>query len=128
MAHLRNKVRREKLELQLAMADACAARGAFQQSFAYLEGAHILSQVSTVQHVRVHWLMLLWPVRRRSGAEFLGQIARIVAAACLTGLGLVPAGNTGGANVSPFRPMPIPADLVSLMPPVVSAARHKTRR
>ncbi len=123
MAHLPNKVRPTNLELQLAIADDFAARGEFQRSFEYLERAHILSQSSTFQHVRVHWLMLLWAVRQRDVPEFLGQIVRIVGAACVTALGLVPTGNTGGANVSPFRPMPIPADLAALLPPPRSTRR-----
>ncbi|RFA29999.1 hypothetical protein CAI21_08880 [Alkalilimnicola ehrlichii] len=28
---------------------------------------------------------------------------------------MIPAGNTGGANVSPFKPMPIPPDLAELI-------------
>jgi hypothetical protein len=36
---------------------------------------------------------------------------RIVGAATKTPVGWLPHGNTGGANVSPFRPMPIPPDL-----------------
>ena len=40
----------------------------------------------------------------------IGQITRIVAAALFSRI-WVPIGNTGGANVSAMRPMPIPADL-----------------
>jgi len=36
---------------------------------------------------------------------------RIVGAATKTPVGWLPHGNTGGANVSVFRPMPIPLDL-----------------
>jgi hypothetical protein len=34
-----------------------------------------------------------------------------VGAATKTAFGLVPTGNTGGSNVSPIKPMPVPADL-----------------
>ncbi len=123
MAHLPRKIRLANLELQLAIADDFAARGEFERCFEYLERAHILSQSSTLQHVRVHWLMLRWAARQRNVSEFMGQIVRIVVAACVTALGLVPTGNTGGTNVSPFRPMPIPADLAALLPPSRSTKR-----
>jgi hypothetical protein len=44
-----------------------------------------------------------------------GQLFRIFGAATKTAFGLVPAGNTGGTDVSPFRTMPIPTDLQTLM-------------
>lgn len=124
MAHMPRKARRTSLELQLTIAGELAARGEAQRCFAYLERAHILAQSSTSQHVRVHWRMLRWAVRQRNAREFLGQIFRIAGAAGLTALGLVPHGNTGGANVSPFRPMPIPADLAALVADRVRPAGH----
>ena len=51
--------------------------------------------------------MLLWAVRNLQIGELLGQAVRIVGAATMTTIGLVPKGNTGGANVSPFKVMPI---------------------
>ena len=75
--------------------------------FRCLENAHVLGQESTYWHVKVHWLMLLWAVRNLEMKEVFGQIFRIVGAATKTAIGLVPAGNTGGANVSPFKRMPI---------------------
>ena len=47
--------------------------------------------------------------------EALGQLWRLVAAAMMTGIGWLPEGNTGGANVSGFRRMPIPPDLQRVM-------------
>jgi hypothetical protein len=88
-------------------------------AFAHLERAHILSQYSTGDHVRVHIAMLRWAVIQRDIREGLGQIVRIIGAATKTAIGLIPEGNTGGANVSPIRPMPVPADLAS----IIAAAR-----
>lgn len=79
--------------------------------FACLERAHVLSQTHTVQHVRVHAAMLLWGMRQRSAREVFGQVVRITGAAAKTFVDLVPHGNTGGANVSAFRRMPIAPDL-----------------
>lgn len=80
-------------------------------SFGHLERAHVLGQASTYQHVRVHVHMLGWAWRTRSARELAGQMLRIVGAATKTPWGLVPDGNTGGANVSPFKPLSVPADL-----------------
>ena len=87
--------------------------GDARASFRHLERAHVLGQASTVHHVRVHWLMLRWAVRHRRAREGLGQLLRIVGAATKTAVGLVPPGNTGGANVSAIRPMPVPPDLAA---------------
>lgn len=75
--------------------------------FMHLENAHVLGQESTYWHVKVHVLMLLWAWRNVKVKEFIGQALRIVGAATKTAVGLVPEGNTGGANVSPFKIMPI---------------------
>jgi Protein of unknown function (DUF3703) len=98
--------------------DAAAAEkfdGDLSASFQKLKRAHVLSQVSTREHVRVHWQMLVWAMRRRDPREILGQVFRIVGAATKTAIGLIPSGNTGGANVSPFKRMPIPEDLADIL-------------
>lgn len=75
--------------------------------FKHLENAHVLGQESTYWHTKVHVLMLFWGLRNRNTKEVMGQIFRIFGAATKTVIGLVPQGNTGGTNVSPFRVMPI---------------------
>lgn len=104
---------RPHVQAELDAAAALAADPAAR--FHRLERAHVLSQVSTPEHVRVHWHMLAWGIRQRSGREVVGQILRIAGAATKTAVGLVPAGNTGGANVSPFRSMPVPGDLADIL-------------
>ena len=79
--------------------------------FRHLERAHVLGQASTREHVRVHWRMFTWALRERDAREAVGQLMRIIGAATKTAIGFVPHGNTGGANVSPFRRMPIASDL-----------------
>jgi hypothetical protein len=101
-------------------AELDAARHAWAQrdasgEFAHLERAHVLSQAATLLHVRVHAAMLLWGLRHRSGREIVGQLFRIVGAATKTWVGLVPQGNTGGANVGAFRRMPIAPELQRLI-------------
>jgi len=84
-------------------------------AFAYLERAHVLGQASTREHVRVHWRMLRHGLARHDAREVAGQVLRLVGAATKTAIGWVPAGNTGGARVSPFRPMPIAPDLQAIL-------------
>ena len=75
----------------------------------------MLGQESTYWHVKVHVLMMVWAVRNGSARETLGQLFRIIGAATKTCFGLVPQGNTGGANVSPFKKMPISPELTALI-------------
>lgn len=92
---------------------AAATHGA--DEFAHLERAHVLGQASTREHVRVHWRMLLWALRHRDAREFFGQVVRMTGAATKTFIGMVPTGNTGGANVSPVQPMPIDPALADII-------------
>jgi hypothetical protein len=96
---------------ELLAARASERAGNPAAGFRHLERAHVLGQTSTVEHVRVHAHMLAWGLRQRNAREVGGQVQRMVGAALVTGLGLVPHGNTGGSNVHPFRPMLIPDDL-----------------
>lgn len=95
------------VEHELSEAEALMAQGKPKEAFSHLESAHVLGQKSTKWHVLAHLRMLQWAVRNRDIRECLGQLLRIVGAATKTAIGLVPTGNTGGSNVSPFRPMPL---------------------
>ena len=75
--------------------------------FTHLENAHVLGQQSTYWHVKIHWLMFVWGYKNKQGNEMFGQLIRMIGAACLTAIKGVPAGNTGGANVSMIKPMPL---------------------
>jgi Protein of unknown function (DUF3703) len=77
----------------------------------HLERAHILSQPSAWLHLRTHGAMFAAALRRRDGHEILGQAFRFVVAGPGSLAGRYPVGNTGGADVSAFEPMPIPDDL-----------------
>jgi hypothetical protein len=96
-------------------AELRAAREDAACGFMHLERAHVLGQASTREHVRVHWHMLLWAWRHRDARELFGQVYRLVGAATKTFIGLVPAGNTGGANVSPVEPMPVDPELAAII-------------
>ncbi len=106
---------RPYVQAELDAARRPASRASQTEGFHNLERAHVLSQVSTREHVRVHWRMMIWAMQQRDVKEFAGQLVRIVGAATKTAFGLVPSGNTGGANVSPFRPMPIAEDIAAIL-------------
>ncbi len=106
---------RTYVDAELAASQTAERAGDAAAAFRHLERAHILGQRSTVQHVRVHIHMLSWALRYHKAREVLGQFTRVIGAATKTWIGLVPSGNTGGANVSPFKPMAIPDDLAELI-------------
>ena len=92
-------------------ADQARLVGDANQEWAYLERAHILSQPMAGPHVRTHVSMLGYAVRHRDRHEVVGQLIRLAVAGPGSLTGRYPVGNTGGANVSALRPMPIPDDL-----------------
>ena len=101
---------REAFEGEWQAAKAACGAGDFDTAFGHLERAHILGQRHTWLHVRSHLGMVHVGWARRDFRELLAQSTRIPAALLFSRI-WVPLGNTGGANVSAFRPMPIPADL-----------------
>lgn len=98
------------------------AMGDINKEFEYLENAHVIGQESTYYHVYAHWKMLQWGIRNRNVKEVLGQLLRIVGAAAMTAIGLVPHGNTGGSNVNPFQRMPIQPRLAT----IIDRAKHQS--
>ena len=111
---------RADVQFELDAADRAEARTDAGVAFRHLERAHVLGQATTALHLRVHWRMLLWALRHRNPGEAAGQLWRLAGAALLTGIGLVPTGNTGGAGVSGLRRMPIADDLLR----AIDAARR----
>jgi uncharacterized protein DUF3703 len=107
---------------ELGAALAARSSGDASAEWAHLERAHILSQPMAGPHVRTHAAMLSTALRRRNRRELVGQLFRIVVAAPGSMTGKYPVGNTGGADVSAFAPMPIPDDLRPLLPDTVEAS------
>jgi len=101
------------------LAGAAAARRRLDPGgeWSHLERAHILSQPMAMRHVRTHLLMLSSALRRRDRREVVGQLFRLTVAAPGSWTGRYPVGNTGGADVSAFKSMPIPDDLRPLLGP-----------
>jgi len=100
---------------ELDRAAALFGEGDSRSSFRHLENAHVLGQSSTKWHTLAHIQMLRWAICERDVREILGQLFRIIGAITKTAFGLVPQGNTGGSNVSPFKPMPIDPELARIL-------------
>jgi len=111
-------------EHELSSARGARRAGALDRAMHHLERAHVLGQAWVGPHVRSHVAMLRVGIARRDAREVLGQLLRIPAGALGSAVGVVPTGNTGGANVGAFRPMPVPEDLARQL----AAARAEESR
>ncbi|ALU44581.1 DUF3703 domain-containing protein [Pseudoalteromonas rubra] len=99
---------------EMTAAKAQYEKAQYSKSFYHLERAHILGQSFIIPHTQSHWWMLKLGYKTGSVKEVLGQTARIIASVIFSKI-WVPKGNTGGTNVSPIKPMPIPADLAEYL-------------
>ena len=93
------------------------------QAFAHLERAHILGQSYIIPHTISHIWMLRVGWHRGDVREVVGQTFRIIASLIVSRI-WVPVGNTGGANVSPLLPMPVPGDLARILRDAGRPAAH----
>ena len=89
----------------------------FPTAWRQLERAHIIGQPWLLQHTYVHWLMLKFGIKIKNKKEILGQLPRLLVGGIKSFVGVIPTGNTGGANVSPLRKMEIPEELKNKMRP-----------
>lgn len=86
-------------------------KGNLQKAWQHLEKAHVIGQAYPYEHSYVHWKMLIFGFRIKSGKEILGQIPRLIFGGVKSFVGTIPVGNTGGANVPPLRPLPISEEI-----------------
>lgn len=103
------------INAEVKKAEKYIAENDLTSAFRHLERAHILGQAITYEHTRVHFLMLKIGWKRKDLREIFGQIFRVIGASTKTPFGIYPTGNTGGANVSAFKPMPISNDLQRIL-------------
>lgn len=106
---------RPHVQAELDLSAAAERAGSVDLAFHHLERAHVLGQQATLLHVRVHWRMLRFAMRQGQSGEVFGQALRMLLAAPLAIIGILPTGNTGGSAVNGFTPMPVPADLQRLI-------------
>jgi hypothetical protein len=100
---------------ELTEAATLFALGQWSESWRHLERAHIIAQPYPIEHTEVHWQMLRFGIRTKNGREVLGQLPRLLVGGVKSFVGQIPVGNTGGANVPPLRPMPIPEALKAII-------------
>jgi hypothetical protein len=81
------------------------------KAWRHLKRAHIIGQRYPFAHTFVHWKMLQFGFRIKSGKEVIGQIPRLLVGGVKSFVGKVPVGNPGGANVPPMKAFPIEEDL-----------------
>jgi hypothetical protein len=102
-------------DAEMQSARRTLANGSLSEAFSHLERAHVLGQWYVMTHATTHVYMLCIGWRRRDLREILGQLLRIPGGMLGSAIGRVPRGNTGGANVSATRPLPIPQDLRDIL-------------
>jgi hypothetical protein len=113
-----SKVMRQKQKnaycLEMAEAIRSYELNELDSAFHHLERAHILGQSYIIPHTKAHLWMLKIGFKKHNFRDVFGQISRIIASVLFSKI-WVPMGNTGGANVNPFKPMPIPEDLKKIL-------------
>lgn len=87
----------------------------YRQAFFYFERSHVLGQLSPFYHTLSHLWMLRVGFKERNVKEIIGQVFRIPSGFLGSIIGVVPTGNTGGSNVSPFKKMPIDSELQNII-------------
>lgn len=85
--------------------------GFLDEAFTHLERAHIVGQEFVVPHTLTHLYMLKIGWLKKDYKEMLAQFTRIPFGIIGSIIGVLPEGNTGGANVHPMKKLPIPEDL-----------------
>jgi hypothetical protein len=88
--------------------------GNLQIAWNHLERAHIIGQKYPYAHSFVHWKMLQFGIKIKSGKEIIGQIPRLIFGGVKSFVGKIPVGNPGGANVPPLKPFPIEKELQNI--------------
>lgn len=105
-----HQLRKQAFKRQLQLGKMALKSKRFKVSFYHFENAHILGQKHWYSHTVSHYWMLLHGIHSKNFKEILGQITRILASLIFTNI-WVPKGNTGGANISPIKPIPIRKEL-----------------
>jgi hypothetical protein len=86
-----------------------------EEKWRLLAAAHVVGQPRFTLHLHSHLTMLVLALRTRDWAEARGQLLRLLLVPIGHALSRLPAGNTGRANVSAFRPMAVSAELRALI-------------
>ncbi|AHM58543.1 hypothetical protein D770_01345 [Flammeovirgaceae bacterium 311] len=106
---------KQYFQAEINHAAVALSAGDYPNAWYHLERAHILGQAYPVEHTYAHWKMLQLGFRIKSAMEIRGQLLRLLAGGVKSFIGVIPTGNTGGANVNPLQPMEIPKDLKEIL-------------
>lgn len=87
------------------------SNGNLNNAWNHLERAHIIGQRYPYAHTFVHWKMLHFGIKIKSGKEIIGQIPRLIFGGVKSFVGKIPVGNPGGSSVPPLKSFPIEKDL-----------------
>ena len=87
----------------------------YEEAFSLLEDAHVLGQRYILPHTIAHIYMLKIGFLQKDIKEIIGQLFRIPTGVLGSMVGILPIGNTGGSNVSPFKKMEIRDDLQKML-------------
>ncbi|MFI1745149.1 DUF3703 domain-containing protein [Thalassobellus sediminis] len=85
--------------------------GNLKSAWSHLERAHIIGQKYPYAHTFVHWKMLQFGIKIKSGKEIMGQIPRLIFGGVKSFVGKIPVGNPGGSNVPLLKAFPIEKEL-----------------
>jgi hypothetical protein len=86
-----------------------------EDKWEYLTAAHIVGQLDLTLHIQSHLAMLRLAWIEKLWSELFGQLLRLILAPLGHVFGKLPLGNTGRANVSAFKVMPISKDIQSII-------------
>jgi hypothetical protein len=109
-----DKIRFHYKKEALAYEEALGRKN-MRKAWNHLERVHIIAQLYPIAHTATHWRMLLFGIKIKSIKEIVGQIPRLLFGGIKSFIGLVPVGNTGGANVPALKPLPMPLDLHKIL-------------
>lgn len=110
-----NAILKNAYRLEMQKARSLFGKNDYKQAFAHLERAHVLGQRFFVPHTLTHWWMLRVGWAQRDAKEIAGQVLRLALTPLGHLTGRLPLGNTGGANVSAFKPMPFSQEVEALL-------------
>lgn len=99
---------------ELAEYRAALREGNPVHAWQHLDRAHIIGQAYPLEHSYAHWLMLRFGIAIKDWGEIIGQVPRLLIGGVKSFVGIIPIGNTGGANVPPLRSMAIPEDIEAM--------------
>lgn len=105
-----NQLLKTEFYKQLEKGKEALRKKEYSTSFYHFENAHILGQQHLWRHTISHYWMFVFGIKTNNFKEIIGQVFRIIASLLFTFI-WVPAGNTGGTNISPIKPIPIRKEL-----------------